>query len=171
MGREMWTIIQDASGATVWDSAEKNGEFFCGRDDCTNVIAHDFDRTDDDEVDFTDVTAYNRLKDELTAQQERLYRVHDRCYDCIQDAKAARRNTQTLEAFEDFTSYIDEQQAELDSNNWQLGDDMMQLMIDTLRKAIELCCDTADKCFAINDEQRLQWLRDKGWKVKWIISE
>lgn len=171
MGREMWTVIQDASGATVWDSAENESNYFCGRNDYTNVIAYCPSRTEDDEVDFTDTEVYNWLKEDLTAQQEKLYREYDRYYDCIHDAKMARQNAQTLDAFLDFTSYIDEYQGELNSTNWSLCSDMLQLMIDTVRRAVELCVASFDDCIAINDKERLEWLRSKGWKVKWIISE
>lgn len=171
MGREVWTIIQDASGKTVWDSAEKNDEFFCGRNECTDVLAYCPDCDENDEIDFTDVTVYNQLKGDLLARQEQRYHEYDRLYDCIHDAKMARRNAQTLEAFEDFTAYIDEQQGELDSTCWSLGDDMIQLMLDTLRKAVELCCNSSNTCPAITDEERVKWLHDQGWKVKWIVSE
>ena len=147
MGRELWTVIKDENGTTVWDSTVDEDTFFCGRSRATNAIACNF-YTHPDEVieeegegelfDFTDTDTRNRLLADLQDVADGDAEEYDYFTDTLEDLKAARRNARTLDDFDAFTDRINAMTRDNKDVYWSQAEDMEKLMDRTMYKTAEL---------------------------------
>ena len=172
MGREMWTVIKDVNGATVWDSTKDEDTFFCGRSRATNTIARNFYVNPDEVVeeegegemfDFTDTDTRNRLLADLQDVADEDTEDYDYFINTLEDLKIARRNARTLDDFDAFTDRINTMTRENKDVYWSEAEDMQKLMDRTMHKAAELAhCEL--------------WFKGApttlgGFRMYWVLSE
>ena len=169
MGRQIYTLIKDPDGKIVWDSAEAEGTYFCGRYAETDIIAHYAythgaveEPEHGDLIDFTDKRVRGQIIEDLSEEQNAMNTKYDQLVSVVSDARSASRNCRNLQDFLDFREYIQELDDSINETNWTRGQDMIDLMRRTLDKAAEL----AHSGFTSFGQPEL-----KGYRIFWVVSE
>lgn len=169
MGREIYTIVKDPEGKIVWDSAEVEERWFCGRTEESDVIARRAywdDAVEEPEhgilVSITDPKVFDVIAEELQCEQDKSDALFHSLNERVSDLRMARQRALTVKIFDEFTEYMDELQRNIDDTYWDRGADMIRLMRRTLDAAAEL----AHSGFWHNG-----WPELNGYQIFWVVSE
>lgn len=172
MGREIYTVITDKNGKVVWNSADDQKSYFCGRYDYTNVIARfcynrgdaeqKFIRRNGEEVDmlaieFTDKAIQRQIVNELNEVQEEYAAKHQSLEDEYADLRECRRHATTIENFYDFDNALHDVAIELRETYWNGALDAAVLTKNTRKAAHQLAMPDSVDVDAIG-EYRLFWI-------------
>ena len=168
MGREIWIEVWNDKDEIVFDSI-KDGDCFCGRNPCTDVIALYKNRDKDDKVDFTDWDTYQYLRACLNEEQHSLDSTLDELNESIAAARDARHHASTVEAFYDFTELIKQLRRDRADGQWDLGNDMMALMLMTISRTALVV--SKDKTVCCDGWEQMELIKRSGWHLYWVISE
>lgn len=138
MGRDVYTSIRDKDHAIVWSSvelceggADYDNISFCGRDDCTDVIAHFAYGNEDDEIDVTKKEDYDMVEAEIREMMLKREREMSRDALRIDDLRKCRGNAVSLRTFYDFDEALTDAQRDFDERYWDKARDMLKLMRKT----------------------------------------
>ena len=169
MGREVYTIIKDPNGKIVWDSADQIEEFFCGRNDATDVIRHYADWNNGVEepehgllIDITDPQIRSKIEADLDDEQDKMDRILGDANELIDDLREARRHALNTVMFFDFSEEIEVRRNDIRDTYWTRADDMRKLM----RRTVLVAASLAHSEVFHNGEPELN-----GYTIYWVLSE
>ena len=163
MGRDVYTIIKRGD-ETVWESFKDIREFYCGRNEATNVLAYRVENWNDATVDFSTKESYESIYDELNDVHLRYLKNVEDLNETIEDLRKCRQRASTLESFDDFTQAIRDVKEQLedepDRATWLMN--LMQRTVIEARKMNLVTDDTSPLESEMNIGE---------YKVLWVVSE
>jgi len=114
MSREIYCEIRGSSNKKIWNSADDDDLFVCGRDDVTDHLSSL--AGDDCDIDITSAEEFNKIHSFLSDQREREMKQVSVFTRRLEDASMARRNARNAEEFYSFDPLIEEAQYEIEEN-------------------------------------------------------
>ena len=162
MGREIYGIIRNTkTKEVVWDSAEKEDMFVCGRDEATTHVAsmayRDYDDIKEDDDYYQCLIPFDGNKQGYLYDEVHDYYLRDmkeiqKAKDALEDLRIARRNVQTAEEFKNFSDMMDDTEDWIRENDWSRAGHLLEIL-DRMLEVYEALPDKTDlKMYLVNSE-------------------
>ena len=149
MGREIYCSIIDKENNELWNSADENGDFVCGRDDATTYLASLAD-PESCLIDITDEKTFKSIKTQLEKYRDKDDRELNRADRELEDLSIARRNARNYEEFCSFAKGFEAVERWIEENQYSRAYHILN-MIDSAQRVLYSRFPDAILCIVVSE--------------------